>query len=61
MIKSSNEAIRIYGFKTNNLCVNGGIVEDKSCDEIVLSEAESFQEKYDDDYLSDEYEIELLQ
>ena len=61
MIKSSNEAMRSYDFKTDKLCVNAVIAEDKPSYETVLSEAESCQEKYDDDYLSDEDQIELLQ
>jgi len=43
------------------LCVNASIAEDKPSYGIVLSEAESFQPKYDDDCLSNEDQVELLQ
>ena len=60
MIKSSNETMWSHGIKTDKLCVNAGIEENSSCGETVMSEAESFQERYDD-YLSEEDQIELLQ
>ena len=41
--------------------MNAGITKDKSSDETILSEAKSFQAKYDDDYISYEDQIELLQ
>ena len=61
MIESLNETVGSYDFKIDKLCVNAGIEEDSSCDETVFSEAENFRAKYDDDYLPDEDQIELLQ
>ena len=60
MIESSNEIMRSCGFTTNKLCVNAGIAEDKPSYGTVLNEAEIFQVKYDDDCLSNEYQVKLL-
>lgn len=53
--------MRSFCFKTDKLCVNVGIVEDKTSYGTILREDESCQEKYDDDCLSTEYQVELLQ
>ena len=61
MTKSSNKTIESCGFTTEKLCVNVGILEDKPSNGTVLNEAKICQAKYDDDYLSDEDQIELRQ
>ena len=50
-----------YGFTIDKLCMNAGIVEDKSFYGNLFNEAENFQVKYADDYLSNEDQVELLQ
>lgn len=60
VIESSNEIIRSCGFTTDKLCVNAGIIEDKPFYGTALNEAEICQVKYDDDYLSNEDQVELL-
>lgn len=49
--------MRSCGLKTEKLCVNAGIAEGKPSYVIVLSKYEGFQEKYDDDYLSNEIKL----
>ena len=61
MIESSREIMRSCGFTTEKVCMNVGIAEDKPSYGTVLSEPESCQEKYDDDCLSNEDQVELLQ
>lgn len=61
MIESSSEMMRSGGFKAYKLCVNPGIGEDKPSYGTILSEAESCQAKYDDGYLSNEDQVELLE
>ena len=53
--------MRSCGFTIDKLCVNAGIAEDKPFYGNVLNEAENFQVKYDDDCLSNEDQVELLQ
>jgi len=61
VIESSNEIMRSCGFTNDKLCVNESIVEDKPFYGTVLNEVESSQAKYDDDCLSNEDQVELLQ
>lgn len=61
MIESSNKIMRSCGFTTNKLCVNSGIVEEKPFYGTLLNEVESFQVRYDDDCITNEYHVELLQ
>lgn len=53
--------MRSCGFTTEKLCVNVGIAKDKPSYGIGLNEVEIFQAKYDDDCLSNEDQVELLQ
>lgn len=61
MVESSNEIMRSCGFTTDKVCVNAGIAEDKLVYGTVLNEAESCQAKYDDEFLSNENQVEILQ
>jgi len=60
-IELSGEIMRSCSCKTDKLCVNIGIAEDKPSYGTILSEAKSFHAKYDDDCLSNEDQVELLQ
>jgi len=61
VIESTNEIMRSCGFTTDKLCVNAGFAEDKPFYGTILNEVEIFQVKYNDDYLSNEDQVELLQ
>jgi len=61
VIESSNEIMRSHGFTNDKLWVNAGIAEDKPPYGTILNEARIFQVKYDDDCLSNEDQVELLQ
>lgn len=53
--------MRSCAFTTNKVRVHVGIAEEKSFYGTVLNEAQSYQVKYDDDCLSNEDQVELLQ